>query len=172
LLELHADTLNREQLILRYLTRKLDANVAERFEAHYIECRDCYEELRATELLIYGLGQIVVDRSAEDVAIVRFAHRTELTNSSLDLRALLETVRVQNESKVLIDLANVSRIDSAGLGMLMNCYCHAVRNRGMLKLLNPNAQVKKVLNVTKIDSLLPALDDERAAVESFGSSDR
>ncbi|MBV8895404.1 MAG: STAS domain-containing protein [Acidobacteriaceae bacterium] len=167
----HGDSVEREQLILRYLTRKLDTGEAEEFESHYLECRDCYEELRATELLIYALGQIVVDRAAaNDVAIVRFAHRTELTKASLDLRALFETVRLQNESKVLIDLANVSRIDSAGLGMLMNCYCHAVKNRGALKLLNPNAQVKKVLNITNIDSVLPAHEDERSAVESFRQS--
>jgi anti-anti-sigma factor len=164
----HGDVVDGEGLILRYLTRRLGSAEAEAFESHYLECRECYEELRATELLIYALGQIVVDRTAaDDVAIVRFLHRTELTNASLDLRALLETVRLQNEGKVLIDLGNVSRIDSAGLGMLMNCYCHAVKNRGVLKLLNPNPQVKKVLNITKIDSLLPAHDDEKSAVQSF-----
>lgn len=168
---IHADDVEREQLIVRYLTHKLDQREAEDFEAHYLGCRDCYEELRATELLIYALGQVVVDRpAASDVAIVRFAHRTELTRTSLDLRALLETVRLQNEGKVLIDLANVSRIDSAGLGMLMNCYCHAVKNRGVLKLLNPNAQIKKVLNITNIDSVLPAHEDEKSAVESFRHS--
>lgn len=168
---IHVDDVEREQLIVRYLTRKLDQPAADAFEAHYLECRDCYEQLRATELLIYALGQIVVERApTAEVAIVRFAHRTELTRTSLDLRALLETVRLQNESRVLIDLANVSRIDSAGLGMLMNCYCHAVKNRGVLKLLNPNAQIKKVLNITNIDSVLPAHEDEKSAVESFRRS--
>jgi anti-anti-sigma factor len=167
----HGDFVDRERLIVDYLTRKLDGAAAEAFESHYLQCRDCYAELRATELLIYALGQIVVDRTAaSDVAIVRFLRRTELTNTSLDLRALLETVRLQSETKVLIDLANVSRIDSAGLGMLMNCYCHAVRNSGVLKLLNPNSQVKKVLSITKIDSLLPAHEDEKSAVESFDHS--
>jgi anti-sigma B factor antagonist len=74
---------------------------------------------------------------------------------------------LQNESKVLIDLSNVSRIDSTGLGMLMKCYCHAVRNRGALRLLNPNAQVKQVLNLTRIDSLMLSSDDETLALESF-----
>ena len=170
-LDLHADPVAREQVIAKYLTRKLASSEAEEFESHYLFCRDCYEELRATELLIYALGQVVIDRTAaEDVAIVRFSRRAELTSSSMDLSALVETIRLQSDTKVLIDLSNVSRIDSAGLGMLMNCYCHAVNNQGALKLLNPNAQVKRALNITKIDSVLPALDDEESALRSFDAN--
>ena len=168
--ELHEDPVRREQLINRYLSRKLDARETEAFESHYLACDDCYEELRATELLIYGLGQIVVNRiDAGEIAIVRFSRQAELTSSSLDLKDLVETIRLQNETRVLIDMSNVSRIDSTGLGMLMNCYCHAVKNRGALKLLNPNAQIKRVLNLTKIDSVVPTMDDEEAALQSFSS---
>ena len=66
-----------------------------------------------------------------------------------------------------IDLSKVSRIDSAGLGMLMRCYTHAVRNAGILKLLNPTTQVKKVLSITRIDSVVPTFEDENAALKSF-----
>ena len=166
--DFHSDPVTREVTIANYLTRKLPPGEMEEFEAHYLGCRDCYEEIRATELLLYALGQVVVDRrSADDVAIVRFSRRAELTNTSLDLSALVETIRLQKDTKVLIDLSNVSRIDSTGLGMLMNCYCHAVKNQGVLKLLNPNAQIKRALNITKIDSVLPALENEESALLSF-----
>jgi anti-sigma B factor antagonist len=166
--DFHADPVTRELTITKYLTRKLSSSEAEEFESHYLSCHDCYEEIRATELLLYGLGQVVVDRSAsDDVAILRFSRRAELTNTSLDLSALVETIRLQKDTKVLIDLSNVSRIDSTGLGMLMNCYCHAVKNQGVLKLLNPNSQIKRVLNVTKIDSVLPTLENEESALRSF-----
>jgi len=49
----------------------------------------------------------------------------------------------------------------------MNCYCHAVKNAGALKLLNPDAPVKKVLSLTKIDSVLQSFEDETAAIASF-----
>ncbi|MBV9404095.1 MAG: STAS domain-containing protein [Acidobacteriaceae bacterium] len=169
--DLHADPIAREQVIVKYLARKLDPSEAAQFESHYLFCRDCYEELRASELLVYALGQIVIDRRREDdIAIVRFSRQAELTGSSMDLKALVEIVRLESDTKVLIDLSNVSRIDSAGLGMLMNCYCHAVNNRGVLKLLRPNRQVKRALNITKIDSVLPALEDEEAALRSFQAS--
>lgn len=154
--------------MVQYLTRNLSSWEVDALESHYLGCRECYEELRATELLIFALGQIVIDRTrANDVAIVRFGQKAELTRSSLELHALLNIVRVQNETKVLIDLSNVSRIDSAGLGMLMNCYTHAVKNQGVLKLLNPNDQVKRVLNIAKLDDVLPSLEDEESAIESF-----
>ena len=166
--DFHADPVSRELAITKYLSRKLPSSDAEELESHYLSCRDCYEEIRATELLLYALGQVVVDRTtAGDIAIVRFSRRAELTNTSLDLSALVETIRFENDTKVLIDLSNVSRIDSTGLGMLMNCYCHAVKNQGVLKLLNPNAQIKRALNVTKIDSVLPTLENEESALRSF-----
>jgi anti-sigma B factor antagonist len=168
--ELHSDPVSREQLIAKYLSRKLDEREAQEFESHYLSCRDCYEELRATELLIYGLGQIVIDRTAaNDVAIIRFSRLAELTNTSSDLTALVETIRLETDRKVLIDLSNVSRIDSTGLGMLINCYCHAVKNRGVLKLLNPNEQIRRVLNITKIDSLLHTVENEDSANRSLST---
>jgi anti-sigma B factor antagonist len=69
----------------------------------------------------------------------------------------------------LIDLSEVSRIDSTGLGVLMNCYCHAVKNSGALKLLNPDAPVKRVLRITKIDAVLQSFEDESTAIASFQS---
>jgi len=74
---------------------------------------------------------------------------------------------LESDTKVLIDLSKVSRIDSTGLGVLMNCYCHAVKNAGMLKLLNPDVPVRRVLSLTKIDSVLQTFEDEAAAIQSF-----
>jgi hypothetical protein len=51
---------------------------------------------------------------------------------------------------------------------LMNCYCHAVKNAGVLKLLNPDLPVRRVLSLTKIDSVLQTFEDEAAAIDSFG----
>jgi anti-sigma B factor antagonist len=167
-IDFHLDPVAREQVITSYLGRKLGERETEEFESHYLACDDCYEEIRATELLIYGLGHIIVERpAANNITILRFSRPSELTATSLDTGALVEAIHLQNESRVLIDLSNVSHIDSTGLGMLMKCYCHAVKNQGVLKLLNPNARIKQVLNLTRIDSLVPTSDDETSAIRSF-----
>jgi anti-anti-sigma factor len=165
----HHDPVSREELITGYLRRRLSADLTEQWESHYLACDDCFEEIRATELLIRGLGEPVVQsKRINDVTVVRFAQGAQLLASSLELTELSNVIRVQKDTKVLIDLSRVSRIDSTGLGVLMNCYCHAVKNAGALKLLNADAPVRRVLSVTKIDSVLQMFEDEAAAIESFG----
>lgn len=165
----HEDSVLREEFITGYLRRRLSADLAEQWESHYLACEECFEEIRATELLIQGLGEPMVERKRiNDVTVLRFAQNAQLLASSLELTELSNVIRLQNDTKVLIDLSKVSRIDSTGLGVLMNCYCHAVKNAGALKLLNADAPVRRVLSVTKIDSVLQMFEDEAAAIASFG----
>ena len=166
----HENAILREETIGRYLSRTLGSDATEEFENHFLMCQDCFEEVRATEILIYSLGQSVVERTENHgVTVIRFTGSAQLTGTSSDLTALAEMVQAPGDSKVLIDLSRVSRIDSAGLGMLMRCYTHAVRNSGVLKLLHPNTQVKRVLSMTCIDSVVPTFEDESAALQSFQS---
>jgi anti-anti-sigma factor len=169
-MDFHGDPIPREQLIVRYLQHRLSSELAEQWESHYLECDDCFEEIRATELLIHALGEPTVERKRiNDVTVFGFAQTTQLLAASLELTELSKAIRLEPDTKVLIDLSRVSRIDSTGLGVLMNCYCHAVKNAGALKLLNAEAPVRRVLSVTKIDSVLQMFEDETAAIESFGS---
>ncbi len=173
-MDFHSDLVRREQLITRYLQHHLNPELADEWEGHYLACDECFEEMRATELLIRGLGEPIVERKhiivehIKDVTILKFARGTQLLAASLELTELSKAVRLESDTKVLIDLSRVSRIDSTGLGVLMNCYCHAVKNAGVLKLLNPDAPVRRVLSMTKIDSVLQTFEDEAAAIESFG----
>jgi anti-sigma B factor antagonist len=168
-MDFHDDPVIRENVIARYLERRLNAVSAEEWENHYLECNDCFEEIRATELLIRGLGEPLVERKrVNDVTVLAFARGTQLLAASLELSELSKAIRLESDTKVLIDLSKVSRIDSTGLGVLMGCYSHAIKNAGVLKLLKPDAPVRRVLSMTKIDSVLQTFEDETAAIESFG----
>jgi len=162
------DPLVREELIRGYLLKRLDQAATESFESHYLVCEDCYEELRTTQLLISGLASSQVNiRRLDNVTVVQFKAPVQLTRTSKELNELLAGVLEQKDTKVLIDLGRVSRIDSAGLGLLMTCYSHAVRNQGVLKLLNPNAEVQKILQMTRMDAVVETYFDEGQALESF-----
>jgi anti-sigma B factor antagonist len=166
--DFHSDPLLRDQMVTKYLYRRLSPDQVAALESHYLECSECYEEMRATELLIRGLAEPVIERKRiNDVTVIRFMETSQLLAASLELTELSKAIRVENDTKVLIDLSKVSRIDSTGLGVLMNCYCHAIKNSGALKLLHPDASVKRVLSVTRIDSVLQTFEDESAALESF-----
>ena len=167
-MDFHDDPVFRELLIARYLQHRANADLAEEWEDHFLGCQECFEEMRATELLIRGLGEPTVERRrVQDVTVLGFKQGTQLLAASLELAELSKAIRLESDSKVLIDLSRVSRIDSTGLGVLMNCYCHAVKNAGALKLLNPDTPVRRVLSVTKIDSVLQMFEDEASAIESF-----
>jgi anti-sigma B factor antagonist len=165
---LHEDRVVREEIIRDYVLRRLDPARAEAFESHYLACDECFEELRVSHLLAVGLALGKVRRRwLGDVVVFDFTEPASLTRSSPELGELLSRVLEQKDTKVLIDLGRVSRIDSAGLGSLMRCYSRAVQNRGALKLLNPGTEIRSLLRLTRIDSVLESYDDERQAFESF-----
>jgi anti-sigma B factor antagonist len=167
----HDEPLLREELIVKYLKRRLDAATTEAFESHYLTCDECFAELRASQLLAEGLSQQRIDRRyLGEIAVLKFTGPVQLTRRSAELTALSQSVLEQKDTNVLIDLSGVSRIDSAGLGLLMSCYSHAIRNRKAFKLLNPSRDVKELLHVTKIDAVLETYYDEQEALRSFTQS--
>jgi anti-sigma B factor antagonist len=167
-IDFHSDPLAREEWIVKYLTRRLDPTAANSFEAHYLGCAGCFEELRTSDLIRQGFAEsMVATRREGDVLVLGFSGPTQLTRPSPAARQLLEGVLQHNDSKVLVDLSTVSRIDSAGLGLLIKCYSHALRNRGMFKLLKPNDEVRQLFRLTRMDSVLETYEDERHALDSF-----
>jgi anti-anti-sigma factor len=166
--KLHTDPVARERTIAGYLARTLTKAASEEFEAHYLSCDDCFEEIRAAELLIPALRQPAIESvQSGDITVIRFTGSAQLTVASSELSELIRIIDERSETKVLIDLQKVSRIDSTGLGLLMQCYTHAIRNSGVLKLFQPTPPVKRVLSLTKIDSVVPTFEDEAAALQSF-----
>ncbi len=69
--------------------------------------------------------------------------------------------------KLVFDMHDVSRLDSAGIGMLVSSYLCAHRHGGTVKLLCVPSRVRKLLSVTRLDSVFELYDSEDAAVESF-----
>jgi anti-sigma B factor antagonist len=162
------EPIEREQVIARYLSRSLDSGGVEEFEAHYLGCDECFDELRVSEHLAADLRATYFEwKHSGGVSVLQFRGNTELTHSAQELDQLRREVLEQRDSKVIIDLSRVTRIDSAGLGQLMSCYSHLVRNQGALKVLNPAPEIRKLLEMTGISTLIPSFQDEKEAVRSF-----
>jgi anti-anti-sigma factor len=75
----------------------------------------------------------------------------------------------QGARKVLLNLAEVSYIDSAGLGELTAAYTSVKNRGGQLKLLNLTKRVHDLLQITKLSTVFELHDDEKTAIASFGS---
>lgn len=162
------EPLEREQVIARYLARSLDSEAVEEFEGHYLGCDECFDEMRVSDRLAADLRATNLSwNQTGGVSVLRFKANAELTHSAHELEELRKEVLEQSDTKVLIDLSRVSRIDSAGLGQLMSCYSHLIKNRGALKVLNPTPEIRKMLDMTGLSTIIPTFHDEQEAVSSF-----
>jgi anti-sigma B factor antagonist len=79
------------------------------------------------------------------------------------VRSLLQ----QGQKKILVNLAGVAYMDSAGLGELVQAYSTTMRNGGALKLLNATSKLKDLLTITKLATVFELFDSEAEAVASF-----
>ena len=71
--------------------------------------------------------------------------------------------------RVLIDLADVSYVDSAGLGKLVQANSTAKNLGGSMKLFSPSARLRELLVVTRLTTVLGVYDDEAQALASYGA---
>lgn len=76
---------------------------------------------------------------------------------------LLEEGRVN----LLVDLSGVGFLDSSGLGALVRALTNSQKDGGQTKLLRAGPQVRKLLEMTKLDSVFELHDDLETAVSSF-----
>jgi anti-sigma B factor antagonist len=77
--------------------------------------------------------------------------------------------RLLEEGKVhlLVDMRKVGFLDSSGLGALVRAMTNSQKEGGMTKLLGAGPQVRKLLEMTKLDSVLENFTDMETAVSSF-----
>ena len=109
-------------------------------------------------------------REVGDVTVVDVSGRITLGEGSSAMRDTLRELVAAGKKKVLLNLSEVTYIDSSGIGELVSAYT-AVRNQGGdLKLLNLTKKVHDLLQITKLYTVFDIKDDEAAAVASFARS--
>ena len=73
----------------------------------------------------------------------------------------------QGHKKILLNLGDVSYVDSAGLGAIVGSYATLNKNGGMLKLVNTTKRIKDLLSITKLLMVFECHDNEAEAIKSF-----
>src|SRR3974377_394601 len=106
-------------------------------------------------------------REAGSVTIVDLSGRIALGEGSALLRKTVRDLLERGRSKIVLNLADVTYIDSSGIGELVSGFT-AVRNRqGELKLLHLTKKVHDLLQITKLFTVFDVYTDEHTAVSSF-----
>jgi anti-sigma B factor antagonist len=106
-------------------------------------------------------------RQVGDVTVVDVAGRITLGEGSSALRDLLRELVGKGQKKILLNLGEVSYIDSSGIGELVSGFTTVTNNGGEMKLLNLNKRVKDLLQITKLYTVFDVHDSEVTAIRSF-----
>ena len=106
-------------------------------------------------------------RQVGDVTVVDVAGRITLGEGSSALRDTLRDMVSKNQKKILLNLGDVSYIDSSGIGELVSGFTTVTNSGGNLKLLNLNKRVKDLLQITKLYTVFDVHEDEAGAIRSF-----
>ena len=110
----------------------------------------------------------ISERTAGDVVIVEVSGKITLGDGGdAVLKDKMRSLVQQGHKKVLLNLGDVSYVDSAGLGEIVQAYATVNKNGGTLKLLNVTKRIKDLLSITKLLTVFDTFDNEAEAVRSF-----
>ena len=113
----------------------------------------------------------ISERTVGDVVIVDVSGKVTLGDGGdVVLKDKMQSLVQQGRKKVLLNLAEVSYVDSAGLGQIVQSYATIMKNGGSLKLLNVTKRIKDLLSITKLLTVFETFDSEAEAVSSFSAT--
>jgi len=106
-------------------------------------------------------------RTIRDVYILDCSGKITLGEGTMSIRNAVKDVLQQGAAKIILNLADITYIDSAGVGELVGTYVTTGNNGGKLKLLGLTGKLREVLTITKLLTVFEVFDNETAAVLSF-----
>ena len=106
-------------------------------------------------------------RSVNGVVVIDLVGDICLGKENVFLKQTLRSLAEQGEKEILLNLADVKRVDSSGLGELVAGYAAVERSGGDLKLLHLSNRVMELMTITKLLTVFEVFEDEAAAVASF-----
>ena len=109
----------------------------------------------------------IEERVVGDVTILDLKGKITLGDGDEALKAKINALTSQSRRKILLNLAGVPYIDSAGLGEVVRTYTTVSRQGGQLKLVNLTKRITDLLSITKLLTVFETFDTEDEALKSF-----
>jgi anti-sigma B factor antagonist len=106
-------------------------------------------------------------RQVDGVTVVDLNGRITLGEGSVVLRDQVRELLGKGQKQILLNMGEVTYIDSSGIGELVSAFTTVRNQSGELKLLNLTKKVHDLLQITKLYTVFDIKDDEAAAVASF-----
>jgi anti-sigma B factor antagonist len=111
----------------------------------------------------------IVERQVGDVVILDLHGKILIGEGDDALREAVTKLADAGKTKILLNLADVPYVDSAGLGEIVRTYTTVSRKGGKLKLLNLTKKIQDLLSITKLLTVFETYESEGEAVRSYQS---
>ena len=109
----------------------------------------------------------IEERHIGRVTVLDIVGRLTMSQPAQRLKDKINSLISQGLTQIVLNLANVPYIDSAGLGQLVASYGSVLKAGGALKLLNVGARNQELLSITRLLTLFESFDSEAEAVQSY-----
>lgn len=106
-------------------------------------------------------------RQVDGITVLDLSGRITLGEGSVVLRDVIREILGKGDKKILLNLGDVTYIDSSGIGELVSAFTAVRKEGGELKLLNLTKKVHDLLQITKLYTVFDVKDDETAAISSY-----
>jgi anti-sigma B factor antagonist len=109
----------------------------------------------------------IEERVVGDVTILDLKGKITLGEGDEALKDKINSLVLQDRRRILLNLAEVPYIDSAGLGEIVRTYTTVSRQGGQLKLVNLTKRITDLLSITKLLTVFETFDSEADALQSY-----
>ena len=107
------------------------------------------------------------ERRERDVAVLDLKGRIRISGGTLALHKSIRCLVEEGKTKILLNLAGVTHIDSTGLGELISSYVTLSNQGGEIKLVHLTERLRDIMTITKLLTVFDVYDDEPDALASF-----
>jgi anti-sigma B factor antagonist len=107
------------------------------------------------------------NRQVNGVTVVDMSGRITLGEGSVVLRETVKDLLAKGHKKILLNLGDVSYIDSSGIGEMVSAFTSVRREGGELKLLKLTKKVHDLLQITKLYTVFDVKEEEASAIKAF-----
>ena len=107
------------------------------------------------------------ERQAGDVTVLDMSGKITIGEGSVSLRSAIRRLLEEGKKRILLNLAQISYVDSSGIGELVSSYTAINKEGGQLKLLNLTQKIQDLLTITKLLTVFDVYDSEPEALNSF-----
>lgn len=109
----------------------------------------------------------VTIQEVDGVSVVGLNGRIVLGEESIAMREAVKSLMAAGKKKVVLNMSDVTYIDSAGLGMLVGAYITANNQAASIRLCALGNKFREVLQITRLLTVFDVYDTQAAAISSF-----